>query len=291
MDELMKYFQQIESRLAALEAAEQAEPAQDAKLAELAALVAVLTQKLTLAEAKNTNLENLVAGLQNETEALRSQLAELAARPAQIVEKVVEVAAPVSLAESEEVKLDEESGQPELEVELVEDDTINESEEVATDEESGEPELVVELVDEPEEEVSEPEPVVEPEPVAEPEPIVEPVAEPSEEPVVEPVVEVAEEAPKAEEAPAPTVLDAAQQNVISSVVPKLADLKKGITMGDRFLFQRELFGNNGELMSKTIEALNALPSLADAEAYIQRFNWNKESNAYELFVNLLKRRW
>ena len=122
----------------------------------------------------------------------------------------------------------------------------------------------------------EPEVEPEPEPVEE-EPIL-PIAEPEEEPEIPEVPQTPEPEP-APEAP-------------HSVVPKVTDIKKAISLGDRFLFQRELFGGNGEQMAKTIADLNKLNSLDEAEAYIdKRFNWDKESSAYELFYNILKRRW
>ena len=120
----------------------------------------------------------------------------------------------------------------------------------------------------------EPEVEPEPEPVEE-EPIL-PIAEPEEEPEIPEVPAEPEPAPEAPH----------------SVVPKVTDIKKAISLGDRFLFQRELFGGNGEQMAKTIADLNKLNSLDEAEAYIdKRFNWDKESSAYELFYNILKRRW
>lgn len=235
MNELIKYFEQVEARLAALEAAEQAEAAQEQKIAELTALVATLSAKVMSLEQKISDLE---------------------ARPAAVIEKVVEIPANPEEPEvtEDEVKLDEETGLPELEVEFEEDQT-NESEEIATEEETGLPELEVEFVDEPEE------------------------------PAVSEVQEVQEvsEGAKVQET----------QETVSSVIPKLADIRKGISLADRFLFQRELFAGNGELMNKSVEAINALGSLAEAEAYIKKNfpDWNKESNAYELFCNLLKRRW
>ncbi len=70
------------------------------------------------------------------------------------------------------------------------------------------------------------------------------------------------------------------------------DIRKAISLGDRFLFQRELFAGNGELMNKTIDKLNTLSSLDEALAYINKnFSWDSESQAYELFINILKRRW
>ena len=128
--------------------------------------------------------------------------------------------------------------------------------------------------DEDEEPAVEPEP--EPEPEEEEEPIL-PIAEPEEEDEVD-------EEPEIEPEPEP--------EVPHSVVPKVTDIKKAISLGDRFLFQRELFGGNGELMAKTIADLNKLDGLDEAEAYIdKRFSWDKESSTYELFYNILKRRW
>lgn len=247
MEELIKYFDALEKRIAKLETSEAAEPQQDQKIAALSKQLQEMSVLVTALSAKNLQLEAKVAALE--------------ARPAQVVEKVVEVApAAVAIAESEEVATDEETGLPELEVEFVDEEetpaavTIAESEEVATDEETGLPELEVEFVEE--EETAAP----------------------------------AAEVPAAE--PTKTILDAAQTETVSSVVPRLEDIRKGITMGDRFLFQRELFSNNAELYSKTIDTLNKMGNMDEAMAFIQKNfgGWNKESNAYELFINLLKRR-
>ena len=109
----------------------------------------------------------------------------------------------------------------------------------------------------------------------------------------EPLLPIAEDEPESPEMPAePEPAEPEPEPVPHSVVPKVTDIKKAISLGDRFLFQRELFGGNGELMAKTIADLNKLNSLDEAEAYIEkRFSWDKESSAYELFFNILKRRW
>jgi len=65
-----------------------------------------------------------------------------------------------------------------------------------------------------------------------------------------------------------------------------------LSLGDRFHFQRELFGGNGELLTQTISALNECNSLQEAEEYIAKhFAWDTNTEAYELFFNILKRRW
>ena len=139
-------------------------------------------------------------------------------------------------------------------------------------------EIPAEVVEEPiaEEPVAE-EPIAE-EPIAE-----EPVAE---EPIVEePIVEepiVDEEKVVAEETVAP------KANLYGKPVD---DIKQAIALGDRFLFQRELFRQNVELMQRTFADINALHSFNEAIAYLDRhFDWDKESNTYALFLTALHRR-
>lgn len=130
--------------------------------------------------------------------------------------------------------------------------------------------------------VAEPEQPVEtvPEPVVEPESVVEAEHEAIPEPVVEPVVEPAQE-PAAPHIPVQTSLFGAP----------VQDIRKAISLGDRFLFQRELFGGSAERMQKTLDALNALGSFAEAEQYVHaNFQWDRKSASYELFIAVLKRR-
>lgn len=125
--------------------------------------------------------------------------------------------------------------------------------------------------------VREPEPVVvrEPEPVVAPEP--KPVVAPEPEP--QPVV-----FPQPEPAPQPQVQPKPQPQA------GVSDIRRAISLGDRFLFQRELFAGNGEKMQKALDELNELKSLNEAVQYIARFEWDKDSSTYELFINVLKRR-
>ncbi|MDD4776922.1 MAG: hypothetical protein PHV53_01405 [Fermentimonas sp.] len=51
--------------------------------------------------------------------------------------------------------------------------------------------------------------------------------------------------------------------------PALVDLKRGISLNDRFIFQRELFGNDRNLMNSTIEKLNKFESYEEAEEYVR----------------------
>lgn len=128
-------------------------------------------------------------------------------------------------------------------------------------------------------------PVVEQKPVVE-EPVIEPEPEPIvEEPVIEePIIEpepVAEPEPVKEEAASPHA---------AMYGKAVDDIRLAISLGDRFLYQRELFGQNAELMQRTLAELNELHSFDEALNYISRFNWDTESNSYQQFIVTLHRR-
>lgn len=108
----------------------------------------------------------------------------------------------------------------------------------------------------------------------EPEPIIE-------EPIVEPEPVKEEPAPVVEEVASPK----------AAVYGKAVDdIRLAISLGDRFLYQRELFGQNAELMQKTLTELNGLHSFDEAMNYISRFGWDTESNSYQQFIVTLHRR-
>ena len=69
------------------------------------------------------------------------------------------------------------------------------------------------------------------------------------------------------------------------------DIRQAISLGDRFLYQRELFGQNAELMQRTLTELNELGSYEEAILYIgKHFQWDTESNTYQQFLVTLHRR-
>ena len=121
-------------------------------------------------------------------------------------------------------------------------------------------------------------PVVEPEQVKEPVVAPEPIAAPEPEPVKE---EPVKEEPVVEEVASPK----------AAVYGKaVSDIRQAISLGDRFLYQRELFGQNAELMQRTLTELNGLGSFDEAMSYIARFGWDTESNTYQQFIVTLHRR-
>ena len=107
-------------------------------------------------------------------------------------------------------------------------------------------------------------------------------------PVVEPKPAAKPAEPKPAE-PEPVQEEAASPK--AAIYGKaVADIRQAISLGDRFLYQRELFGQNAELMQKTLTELNALGSFDEAMEYIRRFGWDTESNSYQQFIVTLHRR-
>lgn len=70
------------------------------------------------------------------------------------------------------------------------------------------------------------------------------------------------------------------------------DLKKAISLADRFRFIRELFNGNGELMSTTIDELNALTSFEEVEVYLSKHfpQWDGDNSAVVDFINIVSRK-
>lgn len=63
--------------------------------------------------------------------------------------------------------------------------------------------------------------------------------------------------------------DHSQQIKREANIPSFIDLKRGISLNDRFLFQRELFGNDRHRMNSTIEKLNQLETYEEVEEFIR----------------------
>ena len=90
--------------------------------------------------------------------------------------------------------------------------------------------------------------------------------------------------------PAPVVEEQASPKAAVYGKP-VDDIRQAISLGDRFLYQRELFGQNAELMQRTLTEINGLKSFDEAMSYINsRFQWDTESNSYQQFVVSLHRR-
>lgn len=98
---------------------------------------------------------------------------------------------------------------------------------------------------------------------------------------------VKEEPVKEDPAPAKEEVASPKAAVYGKAVD---DIRQAISLGDRFLYQRELFNQDAELMQKTLTELNDLASFDEAVEYISRFGWDTESNSYQQFIVALHRR-
>ena len=242
-----------------------------------------MEQLIKALTAYTSTLEQQLAALEARVAQLEAQLenCELAGKINQLEQQLTEQATLITaLAAQPAVQQNTQAEEPEIEVELVMED-----EEEILDTQDGLDALdILEEIEETTELGPVVEQVVEPVIEAEPEPVVIPV-EPTPQPVVEiaPVVEPAPAVEKPAPRPTPT-----QTSLFGSAVE---DIRQAISLGDRFLFQRELFAGNGELMQKTLDELNGLGSLNEAMEYVaENFEWDKESTAVQLFENVLKRR-
>ena len=222
-------------------------------------------------------MNNLIQSITAYTSALEQKLSALEARVAQLEQQIEEANETMrQFGERLEAK-GEWLEDPDIEIlkekrlQLAEELDRLETLEITDDAPISTEEPVVELEPEPVVEEPAPAPILDLEPVVEPAPVAEPVVEPA------PIVEK----------PAPRPVPQ-QTSLFGTTVE---DIRQAISLGDRFLFQRELFGGNGELMQKTLDEINALGSLSEAMEYVaDTFEWDNESTAVQLFENVLKRR-
>ena len=245
-------------------------------------LIQALTAYTTALEQKLSALEARVAQREEAPEAMRRDGVEAKALIATLQAEVTALAATgVAVAPAEE---------PEVEIELI----VEDPQEQETPEE---------LVEEPQEESAEEsqeepaqemplEPLESLEIIEEEEPVAEPVVELIVEPAPQPVQSTDNLAPSDTPSAKPTQSAKGAQPLQTSLFgTAVEDIRQAISLGDRFLFQRELFAGNGELMQNTLDEINSLNSLSEAMDYVlDNFEWDKESTAVQLFENVLKRR-
>lgn len=70
------------------------------------------------------------------------------------------------------------------------------------------------------------------------------------------------------------------------------DIRKAMTLNDRFRFRRELFLNSDEVMNSAIDALGEIGTFADAETFLQgQFGWDPENATVIDFMSLVEKRY
>lgn len=113
-------------------------------------------------------------------------------------------------------------------------------------------------------------------------------------PKEEPRDNVSSESRDNEEPAAPTPSPSGEQegSFKAAIYGKPVDnIRQAISLGDRFLYQRELFAQQAELMQKTLDELDQLNSFEEALNYINaHFQWDTETNTYQQFLVTLHRR-
>ncbi len=218
-----------------------------------------LIQYFETLEARITGYEARIAALEAEKQAAEARIAALEAEKEKNQRVLTALKADIEELQSRPyVEMEDEDEDFEVEEPIEEEEVV--AKEVAEEPVAEAPKVEEPVVEEPKVE----EPVVE-EPKAE---------EPQQELFEEPVAEKEPAAPKAMLYGKP-----------------VDDIRLAISLGDRFLYQRELFGQNAELMQRSLTELNELHSFEEALNYISsHFQWDTESNTYQQFLVTLHRR-
>jgi outer membrane biosynthesis protein TonB len=243
-------------------------------------LIQAITDYTTALEQKLSALEARVAQLEEANEAMRREGDEAKALIATLQAEVATLASTGVVTTPAE--------EPEVEIELIVEEPQEQETPEELVEESAETPQEVPVEEMPLEPLESLEIIEEEEPVAEP--VVEPVTVTA--PAPQPVQSTDNLAPSDTPSVKPIQPAKGAQPLQTSLFgTAVEDIRQAISLGDRFLFQRELFAGNGELMQKTLDELNALGSLEEAMDYVaDNFEWDSDSTAVQLFENVLKRR-
>ena len=79
-------------------------------------------------------------------------------------------------------------------------------------------------------------------------------------------------------------------NDVITAPPTFVDLKRGISLNDRFLFQRELFGNDPQKMNEAIHTLGTFTTYEEAEAYAQAtYPWDFNDPTVGEFLQVVRK--
>ena len=99
-----------------------------------------------------------------------------------------------------------------------------------------------------------------------------------------PIPPVPTEFPEDDEAPAaPLRVDEKLQRHLSK------DIRKAISLNDRFRFQRELFAGSANAMDTAIEHIEVMTSYGNAELYFYSLlNWDRENEVVKDFMAIVR---
>ncbi len=93
--------------------------------------------------------------------------------------------------------------------------------------------------------------------------------------------------------PAANVLEKRAARCLNDVIqapPTVVDLKRGLSLNERFLFQRELFHNNRFEMDSVMETMNKLGGFEQVESYLRDArDWDFENPTVKEFLLVVKK--
>jgi len=79
-------------------------------------------------------------------------------------------------------------------------------------------------------------------------------------------------------------------NDVIQAPPAILDLKRSISLNDRFLFQRELFHNDRNEMNNVMISLNAFETFDRAENYLKETRpWDFENQTVKDFLRIIQK--
>jgi len=102
-------------------------------------------------------------------------------------------------------------------------------------------------------------------------------------------------AAKKSNTPRAIVNEQIQKDTVTTVADdfqKISDLKNRLTINQKFMFTKMLFNGDFDLFNSAITQIDSLHSLDEATSYLDAHysNWNKETEEYEEFIELVTKR-
>lgn len=82
-----------------------------------------------------------------------------------------------------------------------------------------------------------------------------------------------------------------KQNRAAAITKPVTSIRKAIGLNDRFMYIRELFGNDADIFESTVDQLDKAKGIIEAISYLeQHFKWTKNEISLK-FMELVKRRY
>ncbi|MEQ9412661.1 MAG: hypothetical protein RIF39_02450 [Cyclobacteriaceae bacterium] len=101
--------------------------------------------------------------------------------------------------------------------------------------------------------------------------------------------------PKRQNTPRPSINEQIQKEPVTTVVDdfqRIPDLQNRLTINQKFMFTKMLFNGDFDLFNNAITKIDSLGSLDEATSFLDSHysNWDKESEEYEEFMEMVTKR-